>query len=206
MKVMVATPVYRMEVMHPYVTSIVRDTLLAAQAGHIVAPPVFLNDTLVHFARNKFVEIFLQTEADAMLCIDSDLGWDYDAINKIINTPGDIVGGVYRLKQDDEFYPFHGQRENLRLPYAAVDSIPTGFMLIKKEAMLKVAEAHPRPFQFVMDEEGREWGEDLSFCNRARKLGLSVVARFDITFEHCGVKTWTGCAATALELWRSSNG
>lgn len=203
MKLMVATPVYRHEVMSPYVTSVVRDTLLATQAGHIVAPPVFLNDTLIHFARNRFVEIFLQTEADHLLFIDADLGWDHDAINKMLDTPGDIAGGVYRLKQDDEFYPFHGQRENLRHPHCPVDSVPTGFMRISREAMLTVAEKHPRPFQFEIDEQGTEWGEDLSFCNRARRLGLSIYARFDITFEHCGVKSWTGCASTGLELWRN---
>lgn len=200
MILLVATPTYRHEVMSQYVTSLVRDTLLATtgREGDIVFPPVFLNDTLVHYARNKIAKAFLEAkECTDLMFIDSDLGWDNNGLRKIMDTPGDIVGGVYRTKATEIFYPFVG--ENPRGLYSEVEGVPTGFMRITRAAMEAVVAAHQDPFEFE-EHDGVKYGEDLTFCNRARRLGLSVVARYDIMFEHVGVHSWSGRAADDLDL------
>jgi hypothetical protein len=200
-KVFVATPVYRQEVMAPYVTSIVRDTVAAAKAGYEVLPPTIVNNTYVHWGRNTLAEVFyILKEFDQMLFIDSDLGWDVDGVQKILETPGDIAGGIYRCKKPDIFYPFEGKKEDLRAPYSEVISVPTGFMRISRHAMETILAEHPYPFDFMTDVDGKRLGEDIAFCRRARSLGLSIYARFDILFEHVGDTSWLGRAIDDLEI------
>lgn len=205
MIVMVATPTYRHEVMSHYVTSLVRDTLLATREGDVVLPPTFLNDTLVHYARNKLAKAFIELkEATHLMFIDADLGWDANGVRKIMDTPGDIVGGVYRTKADEVFYPFVSDTPPTGL-YSEVHGVATGFMLISRAALEAVMAEHQDPFEFE-EVDGVKHGEDLTFCNRAKRLGLSVVARYDIEFEHVGVQSWVGRAMDDLNTLGHAQG
>lgn len=137
---------------------------------------------------------FLATDNDYMVMIDADLGWDEGGLLKLLETPGDIVGGIYRCKSDPPHYPYNPLDDHsisIDATYSSMASVATGFMRISRKAAHRVMADYPRPFQFHEDEHG-EWGEDLTFCNRARQCGLSVVGRFDIEFTHVGMHAWKG--------------
>lgn len=196
MKIFVATPVYNSFVAMHYAGSLVRDTMLAFTQGYQVAPPFFMNETNVHVARNACINEFMRSDADQMLFIDSDLGWEPGATDKIMQTPGDIAGGLYRTKQDEIFYPFHAGGP-LSAPYCRVQDVPTGFMRISRRAAELVLGHHVRPFQYEVEGDV-EYGEDMTFCRRAQRLGLQVWARLDMAFIHVGAKCWSGRASEDL--------
>lgn len=193
-KAFIATPTYRGEVVWQYAHSLCRDAMLAAQSGWFVDAPWCVNDTLIQFARNKALSAFLANEHDYLVFIDADLGWEPGGLLKLLETEGDIVGGLYRSKGDDVHYPFN-MLDGQPLPVGAISgpvaNVPTGFMKISRKAAHRVLADYPEPFEFEKDERGT-WGEDLTFCNRARRCGLNVIARTDIEFSHIGPYVWKG--------------
>lgn len=178
-----------------YAHSLVRDTVLCLASGHYVEAPFIINDTLVHNARNLALKAFLESECDHLVMIDSDMGWETGALQRLIETDGDIVAGLYRTKQDAENYPFNTlPGVGMGSPVAPIGSAPTGFMKISRACAAAMVEAHKRPFDFVDAPDGGQFGEDITFCDRARDLGFGVIGIADIHFDHCGPNAWSGRA------------
>lgn len=189
----VATPAYRGEVVMQYARSLVRDAVLALGAGHYVAPPFTINDTLVHYARNLALKRFLEGDADHLIFIDADLGWEEGALLRLIETPGDVVCGLYRTKEDGERYPFTPQPGGIPAPVGPIVAAGAGFMKIQRVCAKAMVEDFAMPFEF----DGPK-GEDITFCERAGSLGFSVVGIADIHFEHVGPNSWAGRASDYL--------
>lgn len=198
MNVFVATPVYRQHVFAAYAQSLCRDILLATKADHVIAPPALLDGGLISFSRNDLFNMFVDNPVfDVMVFIDSDLGWDAGGIVKLIETPGEIVGGVYPYKDSSGKFPFWPVPTSG--PVGEVEAIPGGFMKITRKAALALHADTKFPFRHLV-EDGVEYGEDVSFCMRARRLGIHVYARMDISFCHWGVHVWEGNAMTDLKI------
>lgn len=191
-KAFIATPTYRGDVVTAYVKSLFRDFVGCAKEGWFLEEPWFLSDTLIHFARLHAINAFLPTECDYLVFIDADMGWEKGGLIKLLETPGDIVGGLYRSKSKGKHYPYQGKLNGEAI--CEVDGVPTGFMKISRRAIHRILADFPKPFSPMYDEHGREWGEDLAFCNRAKSCGLSITARTDIRFDHIGPHIWSGCA------------
>lgn len=186
----IATPTYRGDVVTEYVTSLMRDFIDCAANGWYIEKPWFKSDTLIHFARHHAIDAFLQSKHEVLVFIDADMGWEEGGLLKLLQTEGDIVGGLYPAKSDKPHWPFQG--EVLDQPFYAVDGLPTGFMKVTRRAVHRILADFPKPFSPMYAENGDEWGEDLAFCNRAKQCGLSVVARTDIEFVHIGPFAWKG--------------
>lgn len=198
MNVFVATTSYQHHVFAAYATSIARDCLLATKTPYMIAPPVFADGGLISFNRNELFKQFLAAPIfDTMVFIDSDLGWETAGLIKLLETPGDIVGGAYRKKQDEVEYSFYTLDAELPLSYCAAEAVPGGFLKITRRAAQQIADAYPKPFAQISDGD-LEYGEDISFCKRARALGLSITVRLDIEFTHYGVTGWSGRAQDDL--------
>lgn len=204
MKLFVATPTYNHHVVQDYAHSLVRDAVLATKSDVSVLAPIGVAGTLIHASRYEAFKAFVEDrDFDTLLFIDADLGWDDNGIMKILETPGDIAGGVYRFKQDEVGYPFHlieGEEINItdKEPWMEVAGVPGGFMRITRAAAEKINAEFNQPFRHLINEKGEDIGEDYSFCRRARQIGLSVFARFDIEFRHYGVTSWSGAAINDL--------
>src|SRR5262245_3032269 len=76
--------------------------------------------------------------------LDSDMGWDAEAVLRLLQVPGDVVAGVYSFKNDTTDFPFQpgdlaGQPQNehglFEMPKAA-----TGFMRMRREVLEKLYE------------------------------------------------------------------
>lgn len=197
--VFVATPTYQEHVHAAYAASLTRDILLATKTPWMVAPPAMLQGTLISFMRNDLFQAFVENPIwDAMLFIDSDLGWDPHGVQKILEAPGDIAGGCYRKKCDEVEYSFWPLDPAFG-PCHPVETVPGGFMRITREAGQKIYTAHKKPFRHIIEND-EEFGEDVSFCKRAAALGLSIYGRFDIHFSHHGVTSWDGNAMADLNI------
>lgn len=200
-RTMIATPAYRGEVVMQYAHCLVRDIFLAINDGHYCEAPFFINDTYVHCARNRCLKVFLGTDADYLMFIDADMSWDAGALGRILGMDKDmdVIGGVYRKKEDPEFYPFHPMPGlPVTFPVAQVAGVATGFMRITRKCAERMLRAFGgRPFDHAMID-GIEYGEDLLFCRRACLTGLKVYGVFDIKFGHHGPHEWSGRASDYL--------
>lgn len=102
-KVLVATPTFDGKVCNEYLLSLM-------QSREQVEFGVFLLSG-VHFlemARDIAVAKFLQSDSEYLMFIDSDLGWQPDAIKQLVEHDRPVVGGAYRIKYDEELYPNYG--------------------------------------------------------------------------------------------------
>ena len=151
----------------------------------------------IDITRDIAAHIFLHTNCNYMLQIDTDLGWEADAPRKMMKHRGDVVGGVYPLKT------------NLIQKVVPVKNrVPGGFMMVSRDVIetmtekrkdesyfcsslqygkLKVAPLFRR--QFVDDGYV---GEDYAFCDRAIADGFKVETFKGLKFSHVGIKEWKG--------------
>lgn len=154
--VMLATPTTR-AFPTAYVHSMIATVEMLARAGARFIVHVFEGECHVDDARNVIVRDFLKSDCTDLFFIDSDMGWDAPNVLKLIDAEGDIVGGVYCKKLDNESYtfqPFEGKEV-----YAGDDGLwdvpklPTGFMRIRRhvlEALHKQESAKGRA-HFLVD-------------------------------------------------------
>lgn len=209
-----ATPAYDGKVSVAYAQSLVRTVVNCAMANIKVTADHKLGCCYIDFARNWLVDRFLKSDADALLFVDADMGWDSKAAAKLYHSPFGVVGGAYPMKTDGEAaYPIellgpeqNGFREALYLP--------TGFLLIRRPVFELMRDHVPQYrdkesgelvhafFQCVAATEGYI-GEDVEFCNRWRALGGRVWCWPNIDFEHQGGRIWHG--NYALHLLRQAS-
>lgn len=208
-RTLVATPAYRGDVVMQYAHSIVRDAVLAIGQGHFVDAPYFINDTYIHAARNRAVQTMLTLgNWDFLMFIDADMGWSAGALGDLLSLPRDldVVGGVYRKKEDVPSYPFSPlEGTPIKFPLGEIAGVATGFMRITRGCLERTIATHPdgRLFNHFVDAHDVEWGDDMAFCHRVRAAGGRVWGKFDIEFEHVGPHAWKG---TCMQDMASSQG
>lgn len=147
----------------------------------------------IDMARDIAAHIFLHTNCDYMLQIDSDLGWSPIAPRHMMGVNADIIGGIYPLKTD--------LITEVRAPVARV---PGGFMMVRRDVIEKMTKRANKYtcsslqygklevaglFTRVFTGNGYI-GEDYAFCDRATNQGFVVQIFHNIEFSHVGVKAW----------------
>lgn len=137
-----------------------------------------------------------QVTYDKMIWIDSDISWTVDQFIKIYKSPYDIVSGVYynhedvpmfSVKEDEVYY----DRDTLRGKEYPFEIFAAGFGFIAVKS--GVFESMKRPwfdtvFQRIENGNGEEmfipWGEDYSWCKKARDAGYKVYLDPSIRVGH----------------------
>lgn len=163
----------------------------AAFAGRIAID--VLGGCYVQNNRDNLSALFLATPATHMLCLDSDVGWRAEHLQKLFDADKDVVSGIYCKKQPDRALPFGwvGQeKDNLR----EAEWAPGGFLLIKRAVIermfgafrdLAYRSTHGLDCVGIWSMMGPT-GEDVMFCKRWRQLGGQVWARTDCILKHYG--------------------
>lgn len=136
-------------------------------------------------ARNVLLRNFLQSECTDLFFIDSDVGWQPNAVLRLLKRQGDIVGGVYPRKSDKEDYPFHpfeGETSQNEDGLFAMPKIPTGFMRIRRhviEALYEREKAKDRLMWLDGDTQEQNRLPVARICERGfvRELGLEEFSR-----------------------------
>jgi hypothetical protein len=130
-----------------------------------------------------------------MLCIDSDIGWLPEHVDKLLGANKDFVTGLYARKQADRTLasPLTDQREGalIEAHYAAA-----GFLLMTRACIERMVSAHPElRYETPHGEawglwaplfERRPYGEDASFCVRWRRVGGKIWAHSEVILKHYG--------------------
>lgn len=211
-KLMIALPVYdgRINVMAAF--EIINLCSLAARFGFEIELAHISFCSILPKARNVLAHRFLKSDCTDLLFLDSDVTFTHDDIVRLmaVATNKDIVAGIYPRKKADKnlianvIYDEKGDLifdENGLFEAACV---PTGFMLIRRHVLEKLRDLHPE--WAYSDEEGEEngnraihyaffdfslqnglyYGEDYTFCMRARDAGMKVHIDPGLVIGHYG--------------------
>jgi hypothetical protein len=131
-----------------------------------------------------------------MLCVDSDIGWEPEHAQALLDTDKDFVSGCYAKKQANRQVPavLLGKREG---ELQEARSVPGGFLLLSRACIERMWGAF-RSLQYRRDghelcalwmplmEDSEYCGEDVSFCYRWRKIGGKCWLHTGVVVDHYG--------------------
>ena len=181
------------------------DTAKCPNGKHDIYWQPMANLSVVHWARNQLI-ISSRKDADYVLFWDADITTEPDTLERMLLHDVEIVAGLC-TRRTDPAVPVHRywmeEAQNYgeyvqwdeTQPLMEVDAVGTGLMLIKTSLLRHMAEAfNPEQyakngngwwFRFIRaDHSGQEWGEDISFCWQAQRLGYKIYVDQTILPKH----------------------
>ena len=184
--------------------------------------PIFF-ESLVSRARNAAVAHFLEDEENThLLFIDSDIIFEPEDVYRLIQAEKDVIAGMYpkkyivwdRLKKDPNAervdFPIGGEIKVTDDDFIESGYLPTGFLMTKREAILKLITEHPE-LKYKNDIDGYGFdndnfynlfnagirngiyeSEDWGFCSLWKESGGQVLIHPDINLKHVGWHEYSG--------------
>jgi hypothetical protein len=201
-------------------------------------------DALITRARSRLAARFLaHDKATHILFCDADIGFAPENVFRLIDADRDVVAAVCPLKQIDwekaraaakagvedlqaasigyvvRFLQTPDKSVEVVNGFAKVAYAGTGFLMIKREAMQRVVDAHPELHARMGDmadpladeavmvfdtmiepETGQYLSEDYAFCRRWRDLGGEIWADVEARLTHVGHAAYVGSLVQAMRL------
>jgi hypothetical protein len=234
----IATPCYGGQVFQNYFMSILKLVFNASAQNVSLSFLIRGGDSLIPRIRNSMVAEFLATDHYThLLWIDADLGFEPEAVFRLIMANRDVAAGVYPMKTQAwpekipegmskaEFdakyarFPFNPKDGKVRIDedgFIEVLDAPTGLMLIKREALLRMVEEYPdhkiiadhmpglehiaekiekfnyRFFDVMTEANGRYLSEDYAFCRRWQAIGGRIFVDAASNMTHQGGMLYAG--------------
>lgn len=161
----IATPCYGGQVFQNYFMSILKLVYAAPKHGISLSFIIRGGDSLIPRTRNSIVAEFLATDAYThLLWIDADIGFEPEAVFRLLRADRDVAAGVYPMKtlgwpertegplNRAEFearyakFPFNPKGGQITIDedgFIEVLDAPTGFMMIKKDVLMQMVEKLP---------------------------------------------------------------
>lgn len=210
--VFIATPTHSGDNCCAYTTSLLATIALLGANGLHVQPFFVMCNAIISFARAVALKRFMDSGAEHLFFIDSDLAWDAKGALEIVKSPHEFVMGVYPAKTPEHNKVFQTRNiwETPTQNYVECDGGPGGFMRIKRSAIEKMIAAYPeltKPykvenatgervklhylFENILTDDA-PLGEDYAFCERWRKIGGKIFIYPNIDFIHYGRGEWHG--------------
>ena len=168
--------------------------------------------SIITKARNRLVRKFMESDCTDFLFVDADVVINTDAVTRLLalSSDKDVVAGSYprRAKDAKFFLDFYldddGQLEFDDHGLMRVESVSTGFMLVRRHVFEHMIEKHPEweykgdgdgetehaIFDFMI-LDGQYIGEDYAFCLRARTEGFKIYLDPMISLPHIGTEEFT---------------
>jgi hypothetical protein len=247
--ILIGTPSYNGTVTINYLRSLIGMLDILRLAGVKTDYKPVAYESLITRARNHIANDFLrQTKYSHLLFIDADIGFPAEAALRYLRSDKDVVCGIYPLKRLDvetlrrlprtlsredalaasltytvQLRPGCVVDEKLLVP---VDYGSTGFMLLRRRVLERMAEAYPdlryrNSFINSGDEECDNWAffdtmidresldylpEDYAFCKRWTDLGGEIHADALSRFTHCGHYDYAGDYPSYLKNFQPGEG
>lgn len=215
MKLFVGVPAYDGKLCAETVRALLNEQAAAQTAGIEFQVRFLPGCSLITQARNQLAADFMESDADVLLFLDADVGFEPGAMLRLVSHPAEVVGGAYRLKQDDEAYPvIWADRPELWADPATglleVQAVPGGFLAIRRSALETLAAAHPgrryahhgrayHAWFHAPIEGGSLFGEDVAFCYDWRSVGGQVWLDPELKLTHVGGhRKFDGCVGDWL--------
>jgi hypothetical protein len=180
------------------------------------------NESLIPRGRNTAVAHFLASDATHLVFIDSDIGFPWQGVFRLMAHGRPLVGATYARKHlgapSFAFVPLERAVPADTQGLVEVHSLPTGFMCIARDTVQRLVGAYAgtrygmRPGDgppgawrdnlfdlFGLCRDGMNyWSEDYAFCQRWRGLIGKCWLDPNILLEHHGTACFTGDPRVAL--------
>lgn len=131
----------------------------------------------LHRNMNELVEKAIATGATHLMVIDTDMVFDKEAVNQLLDYNLDIIGVKYNKRQ----FPITPIVKEQITELSEVEFVPSGFMLVKLEIFKNI----PKPW-FSFDEANGIVDADRYFCLKAKQAGYKVWCDPTIKIGHLG--------------------
>lgn len=205
MKICVAIPCYDRKMTCETARSLLIEQALSVTLGVQMEVMFTPGCSLITHARNSAVQDFMDSDADRLVFLDSDIAWEPGALLRLAAYPVEFVGGAYRYKDADENYPIHWlDRPELwsdpETGLLEVRALPGGFLSLSRSVFEKLAAAHPTRAYFHHGKAFQAFfhvppgaGEDGQFCLDWIDAGGKVWLDPTLTLTHVdGAQKYTG--------------
>jgi hypothetical protein len=207
-------------------------------------------DALITRARSRLAARFLaHPEATHILFCDADIGFSPENVFRLIEADKPMIAAVCPLKYIDwdrvraaakadapdlmaagigyvvRFIPTADHSVEVENGIAKVAYGGTGFLMIRREAMQQIVDAHPEltakmgdmgdrladeavmVFETMIEPEtGQYLSEDYAFCRRWHDLGGEIWADMEARLTHTGSATYRGSLVEAMSAPRAPSG
>jgi hypothetical protein len=201
-------------------------------------------DALITRARSRLAAGFLaHSEATHLLFCDADIGFRPENVFRLLEADKPVIAAVCPMKLIDwdraraagkadtsdmmaaslgyvvRFLPTPDNSVEVENGIAQVAYGGTGFLMIRRDAMQTIVDAHPElrakmgdisgggaaeavmVFDTMVEPEtGQYLSEDYAFCRRWRDLGGEIWADFEARLTHVGHAAYTGSLMQAMQL------
>jgi hypothetical protein len=209
----IGIPCYGGMVSEPTMTSFLRFTLLAGQAGLNWSLDTMVNESLVTRARNNLMaKMMTNKEATHFMFIDADIRFQPESILQMMAYEKEVIGGLYPKKALPVNYVINLKPETkIQGDVFTVDTMGTGFLMFKRNVYEKLIAAHPECkyvddvglgkqyepmmysiFDCKIDERGHYLSEDWLFCRRWQEQGGEIWAHSKVLLNHVGHYEYAG--------------
>lgn len=141
--------------------------------------------TYVHQNQNALVQMALDTQADILLLIDSDMSGDPTVAERLVKHNLDIVGCDYRIRNPPHVMAAKNLEHNRptaeETGLEEMDFIASGMMMIRRRVLTTLK----FPWFFLYDGEKPSdfVGNDINFCWKARAAGFKIWCDHDLSNE-----------------------
>lgn len=225
MRILIATPAFGGFVYTGYVNSLLKSMIGLQADGIEFGVHLLEKESLIGRARNRCARSALMEGYDKMLFIDADMTWEYADMKRLLESDKLIIGGTYPIKNFPISLNFNALDEHVaQLPhkYRSLDGykefaakfsdekgevevrhVPTGFMLIDRKVLEKLAETQAAKAYVEYDAQadktnyfceffptgvtGHEFeSEDWAFCRMAKENGFPVYLNVHCVLGHIG--------------------
>ena len=177
-----------------------------------------MKSPLIHQARNYLTSVFLTTQYQYLLFVDSDVEFEPEAVIKMLVAKKNISCTPYRAKAPDlskHIYTVEFKDPKI-IPFlpgglVEIEAGPTGLMLIDRIVFERIIKNHPElkikneaipnpgdSYKFYYNffdfgfNDGYSMGEDVSFCKLAKENDFKIYANTESTTKHHGSWAWEG--------------
>ena len=183
-------------------TGFCQSLAMLQKSGHEVSI-MFQVGSLIYDSRNRLAKQALKMSADYTMWFDSDMIFEPDTMRKLLADDKDIVSGMYfrrshpySLVAFDELDIENKKFKDAEIPteLKTVGGVGFGCVLMKTEVLFNVAAKFGCWFDPI-----NGFGEDLSFCWRARECGYEVFLDPKVSCGHVGHVVVTEAMSRAIQ-------
>lgn len=204
---MVGTPCYDGKISAHYADAMLNTVILGSKEKIVIRPVYLLHQAVIQYARNELLKMFLDSDFEELVFIDSDQVWDPESLIKLIKSDKDFIGAPVIRKTEKEMYNVNSVSNTLEIDkngYMVVDSVGTGMLKLSRNCIQKIwdvsqeyvidfkKEPNRMAFEIGINDKGHTLSEDYMFCQKWQNLGGVVYIDTSIDPYHIGERIWKG--------------
>ena len=207
MRIFLAITSYEGKIYSECAESLLLNVMYLKEKGYSVKTYFHSGDCFIARARNVCAHLFLHSDCQNLVFIDSDVAFEADSIYKLIRHDKAIVAGAYPYKGINgfpvvlKFDPVTNNCLEKETGLVTVESAPAGFMRIQRSVLKQMIDTtrcdSKGIYSFfdtgmIFNGDTSWYGEDVAFCKRWKALGGEIWVEPRINFTHIGTQQFKG--------------